>query len=169
MCVNQFSRQKKVHESFSRLSRHFSDLLKNIQTIRKLSRLSEKNFRTIRKISRLSGNCPDSPETFQTIQNFPDNPETFQIVRKFSRLSKNFPDRPKTSQCNFKGYAQTLSSCAKTFLMTIPRCYDGFWDSARMKQQLWLAACLFPFGYWVERVEELHILTTERRNETAIM
>ena len=135
MCVNPFSRQKKVCESFSRLSRHFSDLLKNIQTIRKLSRLSEKNFRTIRKISRLSGNCPDSPETFQTIQNFPDNPETFQIVRKFSRLSKNFPDRPKTSQCNFKGYAQKVSRRAKTFRVAMPPCHPGFWASSILTRQ----------------------------------
>merc|ERR1712240_876388 len=94
------------------------------------------NIQPIRKTSSLSGKYPAYPETFQAIQKlsrssgkYPAYPENFQTIRKKSRLSGNFPKGPETSQCNFKGYAQKLSGCAKTFRMAMPPCHPGFWDS----------------------------------------
>ena len=123
--VKNYAAPKSVKKC-SRLSRNFSDHPENIQPIQKLSRLSgnflgyPETFRIILKISSLSGN-------------FPGYPETFQAIRKISRLSGNFPNGPETSQCNFKGYAQKRSGCAKTFRMAMPPCHPGFWASVALK------------------------------------
>ena len=93
---------------------------------------NKKRRKSIWKLSRLSGNFPGYLETFWTIRklagpsgNFPGYPEPFRTIL----TNRNFPDGLEISQCNFKGYAQKLSGCAKTFRMAMPPCHPGFWAS----------------------------------------
>ena len=58
----------------------------------------QKNINTIRKLSRLSGNFPDHPENIQPTRklsrlsgNFLYHPENIQPIRKLSKGSGNFP------------------------------------------------------------------------------